>query len=134
MISSSFAGNDGVKATNNEKSAETTVTVENVLPTAELIVINLNESNEHVGLPDDILSQFGSVMAYPEEVKNAAEEECVLVGFTYDEEGFINVETTTSSNESFNDHVVTNIEKIRLRNGSVTIGKQYYAKFSFKKL
>ena len=134
MISTSMAGNDGVKTTNNEKSAEATVTVENVLPSAELIVINLNESAEHVGLPDDILAQFGSVMAYPEQIKDAEEEECVLVGFTYDDEGFINVETTTFSNELFSDHVVTNIEKIRLRNGSVTIGKQYFAKFSFKRL
>jgi hypothetical protein len=73
-------------------------------------------------------------MAYPEDVDNAAEEECVLVGFTYDDDGYINVENTRTSNEDFIPHVVTNIEKIRLRNGSVTIGKQYYAKFSFKKL
>lgn len=134
MISVSFAGTDGVKTVSNEKSAETSVTVENVLPSAELIVINLNETTGNVGLPEDILAQFGNVMAYPEDVNDAAEEECVLVGFTYDDDGYINVESTTSSNDSFNDHVVTNIEKIRLRNGSVTIGKQYFAKFSFKRL
>ena len=85
-------------------------------------------------MPQDILDQFGDVMAYPENVDNAAQKECVLVAFTYDDEGYLNVESTTSSNDSFNDHVVKNIEKIRLRNGSVTIGKQYFAKFSFKRL
>jgi hypothetical protein len=86
------------------------------------------------GIPQDILDQFGEVMAYPEEVQNAEQEECVLVGFTYDDDGYINVQTTQASNEEFTGHVVENIEKIRLRNGSVTIGKQYFAKFSFKKL
>ena len=134
MISVSYAGNDGDKTIENKAKQETTVAVENFVPSANLIVINCNDDTECVGLPQDILDQFGDVMKYPEDVQSAAEEECVLVGFSYDDDGFINVESTTSSNKSFNDHVVTNIEKIRLRNGSVTIGKQYFAKFSFKKL
>jgi|GEM_PF-2896939 len=134
LVPVSYAGNDGDKTIVAKGETENKVVVENFVPSANLIVINCNDAAECVGLPQDILDQFGDVMAYPEDVQNAAEEECVLVGFTYDDEGYINVETTASSNDSFNNHVVDNIEKIRLRNGSVTIGKQYFAKFSFKKL
>jgi hypothetical protein len=134
MISAGFAENDGDKTVTKEEITKTAVVIENVTPTADLIVINLNESADQKGLPQDIISQLDDVIAYPKNVDDAAEEECVLVGFTYDDDGYINVESTKASNESFTDHVVKNIEKIRLRNGSVTIGKQYYAKFSFKRL
>jgi hypothetical protein len=134
MIPFSYAREDGDKAINPKGENKTAVVVENFVPAADLVVINCNDSKECLGLPKDILDQFGDVMAYPKDVVNPAKEECVLVGFIYDDEGFINVESTISSNDSFNDHVVDNIEKIRLRNGSVTIGKQYFAKFSFKRL
>jgi len=135
MISTTaFADGDVTKETSPKVKTEVNA-VENIIGSStNLTVINLNESSEITGLPQDILDQFGDVMAYPENVENAANEECVLVGFTYDDDGYINVRTTRTSNESFSDHVVNNIEKIRLRNGSVTIGKQYFAKFSFKKL
>lgn len=134
MIPASYAENDGEKASAKEEFTKTAVVVENVMPAPDLIVVDLNESTENIGLPRDIISQLGDVMAYPNDVKEAAEKECVLVEFTYDDDGYIHVANTTSTNESFDDHVVKNIEKIRLRNGSVTIGKQYYAKFSFKRL
>jgi len=134
LITVSYAGNDGDATLTPKGEKNTAVKVENFVPAADLIVINLNDDSQGIGLPQDILDQFGDVMAYPEGVENAAEVECVLVGFSYDDEGYINVESTTTSNDSFSDHVVDNIEKIRLRNGSVTIGKQYFAKFSFKKL
>ena len=135
MISTTaFADGDVTSETATDVKLEA-VTVDKSSPaTTNLTVINLNESSEITGLPQDIIDQFGDVLAYPEEVNDAAEEECVLVGFTYDDDGYINVQSTKTTNESFIDHVVTNIEKIRLRNGSVTIGKQYFAKFSFKKL
>lgn len=134
IVTASYAENDGDKTVTKEEITNTAVVVENVTPTSDLIVINLNESIDDKGLPQDIISQMDDVLAYPKEVENAAEEECVLVGFSYDDDGYIHVETTKASNDSFTDHVVKNIEKIRLRNGSVTIGKQYYAKFSFKRL
>ena len=135
MISTSaFADGDVTKGDLPKAKKETTVAVETVASSTNLIVINLNDPAEMTGIPQDILDQFGDVMAYPKEVQNAEQEECVLVGFTYDDDGYINVQTTKSSNEEFTDHVVKKIEKIRLRNGSVTIGKQYFAKFSFKKL
>ncbi len=131
---SSFADGDGTKTTTPKDKNEISASAMSKPSPAGLVVINLNESASNSGIPTDILNQFEDVMEYPKEIKDAADEECVLVGFTYDEEGYINVESTHCSNESFNDHVVKNIEKIRLRNGSVTIGKQYFAKFSFKKL
>jgi len=129
---SSFAGEDGLKDPNPKGKTE--VVEKEIISNSSLIVINLNESAESVGLPADILEQFAEVITYPEKVEGAAKEECVLVGFTYDDDGYLHVATTRTSNESFVDHVVSNIEKIRLRDGSVTIGKEYYAKFSFKKL
>ena len=135
MISSfAFAEGDGTKENSPKGKNGTTPTEKVITANSKLIVINLNETQENHGLPQDILDQFAEVLTYPKDVKDAAEQECVLVGFSYDDDGYINVETTRSSNESFADHVVSNIEKIRLRDGSVTIGKQYYAKFSFKKL
>ena len=135
MISTTaLAEGDGSKAKSNSGKKVDIPTEKVIESTSNLIVINLDESQDNNGLPQDILDQFGDVMAYPENVDNAAQEECVLVGFTYDDDGYINVENTRTSNEEFIPHVVSNIEKIRLRNGSVTIGKQYFAKFSFKKL
>ncbi len=101
---------------------------------SNLVVINLNEESIDNGLPADILGQFSEVLTYPRDVEDANDVEVVVVGFSYDDDGYIHVENSKSSNDSFNKHVVSNIEKIRLRNGSVTIGKQYFAKFSFKKL
>ena len=134
ISTSALADGDGSKKTNPKGKAETEILEKVDVTNGNLIVINLDENLENNGLPEDILNQFGDVMSYPDNVKDASEEECVLVGFSYDDDGYINVESTTSSNDSFNDHVVSSIEKIRLRNGSVTIGKHYYAKFSFKKL
>ena len=130
----SFADGEGERAKKPKAKIESAVTVEAVVPARDLIVINLDETANTNCLPQDILDQFEDVMAYPEDVVNAGDEEIVLVGFSYDDEGFINVQDSNSSNESFTDHVVSNIEKIRLRDGCVTIGKHYYAKFSFKKL
>ena len=135
MVSTTaLADGDVTKGDSPKAKAETTVAEKVIATSTNLIVINLNDPVEVTGLPQDILDQFGEVMAYPKNVQDAAAEECVLVGFTYDDDGYINVQTTRASNEEFTGHVVQNIEKIRLRNGSVTIGKQYFAKFSFKKL
>jgi hypothetical protein len=135
MIStSSFAEGDGEKGLVSKEKAKMEITEKTIATPNNLIVINLNESEASNGLPEDILKQFDEVMAYPKEVKDAADEECVLVGFTYDDDGYINVVDSKTSHEAFRKHVISNIEKIRLRDGSVTIGKQYFAKFSFKKL
>ena len=135
MISlTAYADGDGTKETSPKGNTETIAIEATITSNTNLNVINLNESAETKGLPQDILDQFGDVMSYPEDVVNAAEQECVLIGFTYNDDGYLEVKTTQSSNDSFNDHVVSNIEKIRLRDGSVTMGKQYFAKFSFKKL
>lgn len=131
----SYADPDGGKTTEPDGTSETLTAEVNITPAANLIVLNMSEAeNASLGLPQDILDQFSNVLAYPEDVDDANDEECVLVGFTYDDDGFIRVKNTRSSNDSFTKHVTGNIEKIRLRNGSVTIGKEYYAKFSFKKL
>jgi len=129
-----LADGDGSKETSPKGNAEPEVLEKVDRATGNLIVINLDDNMESNGLPQDILNQFGDVMSYPENVTGASEKECVLVGFSYDDEGYIKVENTRSSNDEFVEHVVSNIEKIRLRDGSVTIGKQYFAKFSFKKL
>lgn len=135
MISiSSFAEGDGEKGLVSKEKAKMEIAEKTIATSNNLIVINLNESEASNGLPQDILDQFDEVMAYPKEVKDAADEECVLVGFTYDDDGYINVVDSKTSHEAFRKHVISNIEKIRLRDGSVTIGKQYFAKFSFKKL
>lgn len=135
VVSVSLAGNDGENTNHPKVTKEAIAKVESRMPAAELVVINLNEKvQEDLGLPQDIIDQLDRVLEYPEDVKEANDVECVLVGFTYDDDGYIHVKSSKSSNSSFEDHVKTNIEKIRLRNGSVTIGKEYYAKFSFKKL
>jgi len=102
MISfSAYADGDGTKETSPKGKTETMPTEMTIASSSNLIVINLNESEDITGLPQDILDQFGDVMAYPEDVDNAAEEECVLVGFSYDDDGYIHVESTRTSNESF---------------------------------
>ncbi len=116
-----------------KENSNTNVSVEAALPSNDLIVINLKEKQE-LGLPEDIREQFQETISYPENAEAVNEEELVVVGFTYDDDGYINVNQSASSNKSFEDHVISNIEKIRLRNGSVTIGKTYYAKFSFQRL
>ena len=131
----SFADGDETGNTPNPGTEiENSVSGNQMVSTANLVVINLKEEAAENGLPADILSQFSEVLSYPKDVEDANDVEVVVVGFSYDDDGYIHVGNTTSSNESFSDHVVSNIERIRLRNGSVTIGKQYFAKFSFKKL
>jgi hypothetical protein len=103
-------------------------------PAHDLMVIDLEVQNSRNSLPPDLLSQFREAIGYPKHTTGAAEKEVVVVGFTYDDDGYVRVEQSLAGNESFRKHVVENIERIRLRNGSVIIGKLYYARFSFKKL
>lgn len=131
---SSIAAADGEKTEAPDANTEAAVTVEAVVPTSELIVINLNEKLNTTGMPEDIRQQFEEAISYPEGADNAEDKEIVVVCYSYDDDGYVHVKCTTSSNEYFNTHVVSNMEKIRLRDGNVTVGKQYYAKFSFKRL
>lgn len=104
------------------------------LPAHDLVVIDLEVQKSGNSLPPDLLSQFRQCIGYPKHTSGAAEKEVVVVGFTYDDDGFVRVEQSLAGNEVFRQHVIENIEKIRLRNGSVIMGKLYYARFSFKKL
>ena len=131
---SSFAEGDEIRKDKNSDDKEVAVKIETVVPAADLIVIDLGEQTAGPGLPEDIREQFEETIVYPKEIENPREKEIVMVCFTYDNEGYIHVKCTTSSNEYFNKYVISNIEKIRLRDGSVTVGKLYYTKFSFKKL
>jgi hypothetical protein len=135
MISfSSFAEGEELKSGKTNADKEATVKIEAVVPTADLIVINLGEQVSGPGLPEDIREQFEDAVVYPKDAENPRDKEIVMVCFTYDDDGYIHVKCTTSSSDYFNNHVVSNIEKIRLRDGSVTVGKLYYTKFSFKRL
>ena len=83
-------------------------------------------------VPKDILTQFEESVNYPKITMN--DDVTVFVEFTFDENGYVKVEHINSNYEELNKYVISTIEKLRLKDGSVIIGETYKIKFNFVKL
>ena len=97
-----------------------------------LIIINLEEEEYIDDIPFDTKQVFRQNITYPEFARKMKIEGVVFVCFTYNEDGYIEIICTNSSHEEFNEYIIEQLSNTRLRNGSVKIGKEYFAKFVFK--
>lgn len=83
-------------------------------------------------IPWDTQRLLANVMKYPEPARKYNMEGMVLVSFSYGEDGYINVNAVNASNDELKDHVVSQLEEIRLSRGIVDTHKEYIARFDFK--
>ncbi len=102
--------------------------------TAEVVVIDANNATLCNAIPDDTRNSINKEVSYPEFARDNQEEGMVIVSFTYNEDGYIEILSSNASDQKFNDYIISKLEKIRLKYGSVTIGKAYNAIFHFKLL
>lgn len=94
--------------------------------------IKFDEKQYIDNIPFDTKQIFRQNITYPEFARKMNIEGVVFVCFTYNEDGYIEIICTNSSHEEFNEYIIEQLSNIRLRNGSVKIGKEYFAKFDFK--
>jgi hypothetical protein len=100
---------------------------------SEIVVVDaVNEALD--AIPQDTKESLCKALCYPAFASRDLENDMVAVSFTYDEDGYIKVLSSNASDEELNAYLKDILEEIRLRNGSVTIGKAYNAKFHFKLL
>ncbi|MCB2219534.1 MAG: hypothetical protein KQI35_03990 [Bacteroidetes bacterium] len=137
----SMASNEGDKVDKLKSENESEVTnqalSDNVMePNDEAIdVVVLEATNNPVGsIPLDTKNSISEKLTYPKFAQDDQRTDVVVVSFTYTEEGFLKVLSLNSSDEELNPYIISKLENIRLKNGTVTIGKEYYAKFQFKLL
>lgn len=135
----SMAGTKGKKA--RKLNVNTEITQQEIIDNvnkafanaSEVVVVNANNSLEN-SIPADTKNSIYQQLSYPEFAQDEMKEDIIMVSFTYNEDGFIEILSTNSSDEELNIYIISKLENIRLKDGSVTIGKAYNAKFHFKLL
>lgn len=96
-------------------------------------VVILEAGNNHSDyIPIDTKRSINDQLLYPEFARDERGSDVVVVSFTYTDDGFLKVLSLNSSDEELNPYIITKLENIRLKDGSVTIGKEYFARFQFK--
>ncbi len=131
-------GKDGEK--NN--SLKNSLYIENIcnevnttfLNSTKIDIIDADNYGLDNTIPKDTRDAIYSILTYPEFARENIEDGVVFVNFTYDEDGYIKIRSTNYSDEQLNKYIVDKLENIRLRNGIVTIGKEYHLKFHFELL
>ena len=88
-------------------------------------------NNSDSSIPMDTRNSIYDELTYPSFAQDDQLNDVVVVSFTYTEDGFLEILSLNSSDEELNPYLISKLEKIRLKNGSVTIGKAYYARFQF---
>jgi len=77
---------------------------------------------------DNIATQFKESIIHPH-IKGMNKEEVIFVSFTFNEDGYVKVISTNSSNEKLTDYVINNLEKIQLN--EFVNNKVYNIEFKF---
>lgn len=136
-----MASNDGTKVNKFNAEEEIEITKEetsdnlnNSYDKANDMVVIEAINNPNSSIPMDTRNSINDVLTYPVFAQDEQRNDVVVVSFTYTEDGYLQVLSINSSDEKLNPYITKKLEKIRLRNGSVTIGKEYNAKFQFKLL
>ena len=137
----SMAGIKVKKEKSNEPRAKTEMTEEDIFKevnksfadAAEVVVVEANQLNPS-SIPVDTRKAIFEELSYPKFAQDEQKEDIVVLSFTYDEDGYMKILSINSSDEELNPYIISKLENIRLRDGSVTIGKAYNAKFHFKLL
>ncbi|MCD4745767.1 MAG: hypothetical protein K8R58_05665 [Bacteroidales bacterium] len=97
-----------------------------------LTIIKIEDEENINNIPFDTRKVFRQKISYPEFARKMKIEGIVCVCFTYNEFGYLDVLSTNSSHDELNKYIIDQLSGIRLRNGSVKVGKEYFAKFNFK--
>lgn len=137
----SMAGVKGKKEKSNEPPARTEISKENIYidlnkafaEAAEIVVIEASAVDANC-IPLDTRKAINDQLSYPKFAQDDQKQDLVMVSFTYSEDGYMEILSINSSDEELNPYIISKLENIRLRDGSVTIGKAYNAKFHFKLL
>jgi len=83
-------------------------------------------------IPFDTKYVITKTIKYPSKAAKDLVEGVVLVSYIYNEHGYIEIVSTNYSDPVLNDYIIQELEKIRLRNGLITVGKEYFIKFNFE--
>ena len=141
ITSISMASNKGTKADklNSEDKIEITKqeifdNVNKSIDKAGEVVVLEAINNSVNSIPMDTRNSISDKLTYPKFAHDDQRKDIVVVSFTYTEDGFLKILSLNSSDEELNPYIISKLENIRLKNGSVTIGKEYYARFQFKLL
>jgi len=141
FASISMAGNKGKKAKKVETKTSTEIAIQEIFnnvnesfaTASEVVVMDASSVNQH-SIPLDTKNSIYEKLIYPKFAQDHQKQDFVVISFTYTEDGFMKVNSINSSDEELNPYIISKLENIRLRDGSVTIGKAYNAKFHFKLL
>lgn len=134
--------NDGEKDRGESNTIANNLDMEKICNEVNAAFLNSSEINiiyaDNYGLdntiPKDTRDAILSELIYPEFARENAQQGIVMVSFTYDEDGYINILSTNYSDENLNKYIIDKLEKIRLGNGIVTPGNEYLLKFHFELL
>jgi hypothetical protein len=137
----SMAGIKGKKEKSSEPPARTEISKEDIYfdvkkafaEATEIVVIEANEVDANC-IPLDTRNAINDELSYPKFAQDEQKQDLVMLSFTYNEDGYMEILSINSSDEGLNPYIISTLENIRLRDGSVTIGKAYNAKFHFKLL
>ena len=83
-------------------------------------------------IPWDTKRVFCDIMTYPEFAQKNLLEGSVFVSFYYDENGYIVVDASNSSDATLEDYVLNKLKNQRISRGIVEVGKEYIARFDFR--
>ncbi len=141
VISAVFASNEGEIKKSDRKSDKAKVEMPIkltpkpvTLDLAKYDIINSNLQEIENTIPLDTKNAFSKELSYPEDLRDKNECGLVIICFTYDEDGYIKILSSNASCEKLDEYIEDKLEDIRLKNGIIVIGKEYYAKFHFKLL
>ena len=82
--------------------------------------------------PTKIEKLLKKIITYPDFAKKEKIEGVVLVNFTVNSDGTLNINLTNESSEAFKKYVVDKLSLIKLKPGTTEEGKTYNVKFEFK--
>jgi outer membrane biosynthesis protein TonB len=82
--------------------------------------------------PTQIEKLLKKTIAFPEFAKKGNIEGIVLVSFTVNSDGSLNVNMTNESSDALKEYVVEKLLNIKLKPGNAEEGKTYNVKFEFK--
>jgi len=137
-----YAGNDGKDKKERRSEPAVEMTLEKIaekvnkdfMNSSEIKVINADNYGLDSIFPQETKNMISRELTYPEFAREKEIPAEVRVSFTYDEDGYIHILSTNAGDERLHDYLVTRLESIKLQNGNITVGKEYYAKFHFKLL
>jgi len=95
------------------------------------IAFAVNTFASGINPKNDIKKTLSKEISYPEFAKEQKLEGVVMVSFSINENGFINIDLTNASNEDLKEYVVGKLKNLIFKNSDKAESK-YNMKFEFK--